>query len=132
LFRRFVDGLLLRCIDDNATQKILNEIHESTSIVHIGGHFATKVTAFKIIRTGYYWPSIFRYSYEFTRACDKFQKFVGREHFSAMPLQHVLPDFPFYKCNIFSQFGHPLGIISYNIPTFIYAKLTQFLSVRIL
>jgi hypothetical protein len=40
LFRRFVDGLLLRCIDDNATQKILNEIHGSTiSIVHIGGHF---------------------------------------------------------------------------------------------
>jgi hypothetical protein len=32
-----------------------------------------------------------------TRACDKCQKFVGREHFSAMPLQPVLPNFPFSK-----------------------------------
>jgi len=40
-------------------------------VVHIGGHFATKDTSFKIIRIGYYWPYIFRDSYQFTRAYDK-------------------------------------------------------------
>jgi transposase InsO family protein len=63
----------------------------------VGGHFSAKTTSFKIIRKGYYWPSIFQDSYDFSRSCDKCQKFVGKEHLSAMPLQPVLPDFPFLK-----------------------------------
>jgi hypothetical protein len=98
LFQRSVDGLLLRCIDDITTQKILKQIHGSTdSNLHIGGHFAAKTIAFKILRTRYYWPFIFQDSFKFTRACDKCQKFTGRGQFSAMPLQPVLPDFPFSK-----------------------------------
>jgi hypothetical protein len=42
-------------------------------------------------------PSIFRDSYGFSRSCDKCQKFVGKELLLAMPLQLVLPDFPFSK-----------------------------------
>jgi hypothetical protein len=57
LFRRSVDGLLLRCIDDNATQRILNEIHGSTtSIVHIGGHFLLKpllLKSLELVITGH-------------------------------------------------------------------------------
>jgi hypothetical protein len=33
----------------------------------------------------------------FQRSCDKCQKFVGKERLSAMPLQLVLPEFPFSK-----------------------------------
>jgi hypothetical protein len=177
LFRRFVDGLLLRCVNDEEAHKLLHEIHgSSVSVIHIGGHFSAKATAFKIIRNGYYWPSIFQDSYKFTRSCDKCQKFVGKERLSAMPLQPVLPDFPFSKwgldfigpinppsstghifiltttdyftkwtevvplrhthdeqvisfleTNIFSRFGIPLEIITDNGPTFISAKLTQFM-----
>jgi hypothetical protein len=77
---------------------ILKEIHGSTdSDIHIGGHFVAKATAHKILRTGYYWPSVFRDSYKFVQACIECQKSVGREKFSAMPLQPVLPDFPFSK-----------------------------------
>jgi hypothetical protein len=89
---------LLRCVDDTTAQKILKEIHGSTdSNIHIGGHFVAKATAHKILRTGYYWPSIFRDSYKFVQACIECQKFVGKEKFFAMPLQPVLPDFPFSK-----------------------------------
>jgi hypothetical protein len=55
----------------------------------------SKATDFKIIRNGYYWPLIFKYSYKFTRYCDKFQKFYGKERLSSMPLQPVLPYSPF-------------------------------------
>jgi hypothetical protein len=135
LFQRFVDGLLLRCIDDNATQNILNEIHGSTrSNVHIGGHFAAKSTAFKILRIGYYWPFIFRDSFRFTRACDKCQKFVGKEHFSTMPLQPVLPDFPFSKwgldfigpINIPSSIGH----IYILTTTYYFTKWVEFVPLK--
>jgi hypothetical protein len=98
LFRRSVDGLLLRCVNDEEAHKLLHEVHgSSTSVIHIGGHFSAKATAFKIIRNGYYWPLIFHDSYKFARSCDKCQKFVGKERLSAMPLQPVLPDFPFSK-----------------------------------
>jgi hypothetical protein len=74
------------------------EIHgSSTFVIHIGGHFSAKDTSFKIIRNGYYWPSIFYDSYKFARSYDKCQKFVGKERLSAMPLQPVLLDFPFSK-----------------------------------
>jgi hypothetical protein len=79
LFRSFVDSLLLRCVNDEEQHKLLREIHgSSSSLIHIGGHFSAKVIAFKIIRNGYYWPSIFHDSYKFARSRDKCQKFVGK------------------------------------------------------
>jgi hypothetical protein len=110
LFRRSDDGLLLRCVNDDEAQKIIYEIRgSSTSFIHIGGHFSAKATTFKIIRNGYYWPFIFRDSYKFVRSCDKCQKFVGKEHFSAMPLQPVLPYFPFSKWGLdfIGPINHP-------------------------
>jgi hypothetical protein len=76
----------------------LQEAHGSSSyVIHVGGHFSAKTTSFKIIRKRYYWPSIFRDSYVFSRSCDKCKNFVGKECLSAMPLKPVLPDFPFSK-----------------------------------
>jgi hypothetical protein len=60
LFRRFAYGLLLQCENNEEAHKLLQETHGSSdSIMHVGGHFSTKATTFKIIRNGYYWPSIF-------------------------------------------------------------------------
>jgi hypothetical protein len=77
---------------------LLQETHGSSdSVIHVGGHFSAKTISFKIIRKGYYWPSIFCDSYNFSRSCDKCQKFVGKERLSTMSLQPVLPEFPFSK-----------------------------------
>jgi hypothetical protein len=98
LFRRYVNGILLRCVNNEEEHKLLQETHRSSdSVIHVGGHFSAKATAFKIIKKGYYWPSIFRDSYNFSRSCDKCQKFIGKEHLYAMPLQPFLPHFPFSK-----------------------------------
>jgi hypothetical protein len=98
LFRRFVNGMLLRCVNNEEAQKLLQETHgSSNSVIHVGGHFSAKTIVFKIIIKGYYFPLIFRDSYVFSRSCDKCQKFAWKERLSAMPLQPVLPDFPFSK-----------------------------------
>jgi hypothetical protein len=89
---------LLHCVDNTTTQKILKQIHGSSYLgIHIGGYSTAKATMFKILRTGYYWPSIFKDSYKFTQARDECQKFAGEENFSAMPLQLILLDFRFSK-----------------------------------
>jgi hypothetical protein len=64
--------MLLHCVNNEEAQKLLQETHGySNSIIHVGGHFFAKTIAFKIIKKGYYWPSIFRDSYNFSRYCDK-------------------------------------------------------------
>ena len=87
LFRRSAHGILLQCVNNEEAHQLLHETHGSSdSVIHVGGHFSAKTTAFKIIRKGYYWPSIFQDSYNFIRSCDKCQNFTGKEFISSMPL----------------------------------------------
>jgi hypothetical protein len=79
LFRKSVNGLLLRCVENTSTQNILKQIHGSAdSCIHIGGHFTAKATTHKILRTIYYCPSIFKDSYKTAQACDECQKFAHK------------------------------------------------------
>ena len=71
LFRRNYDGILLRCVDENKSQELIREFHEGIC----GGHFAPTATAHKIIRAGFYWPSIFKDSYTTVRRCVSCQQF---------------------------------------------------------
>jgi hypothetical protein len=51
LFRRYVDGILLHCVNNEEAHKLLQETHGySDYIIHVGGHFSAKTTTFKIIR----------------------------------------------------------------------------------
>jgi hypothetical protein len=65
LFRINYDGILLVCVDENQAQELMREFHEGIC----GGNFASTATAHKIIRVGFYWPSIFRDSYSRIRKC---------------------------------------------------------------
>jgi hypothetical protein len=71
LFKRNYDGVLLRCVDENKAQELMREFHEGIC----GGHFLPIATAHKIIRVGFYWPSIFRDSYSTLRKCVSCQQF---------------------------------------------------------
>jgi hypothetical protein len=52
--------VLLCCVNNEEAQKLLQETHGSSNFfIHVGGHFSAKTIAFKIIRKGHYWPSIF-------------------------------------------------------------------------
>ena len=55
LFRIFIDGVLLHCVNNEDAHKLLQETHgSSNSVIHVGGHFSAKTTSFKIIIKGYY------------------------------------------------------------------------------
>jgi hypothetical protein len=117
--------MLLRCVNNEEAHKLLQETHgSSNSIIHVGGHFSAKTTAFKIIRKGYYWASIFHDSYNFSRYCDNCQKFTGKEHLSAMPLQPFLLDFPFSKWGL--DFIGPINTPSLEGQVFILTATDYF------
>jgi hypothetical protein len=95
LFRRNYDGILLRCVDEKRAQELMQEFHGGIC----GGHFAPTATTHKIIRDGFYWPSIFKDSYATVRKCISCQQFSGKMKKYAMPLQ------PIYVEQPFSQWG---------------------------
>jgi hypothetical protein len=70
LFHRNFDGILLRCVDATKAQKLMKEFHEGIC----GGHFAPTTTTHRIMRVGYYWPTIFKDSHSMIRKCISCQK----------------------------------------------------------
>jgi hypothetical protein len=49
------DLIIRRCIREDEILDILKACHDEPC----GGHFADKMTAYKVLRLGYYWPTLF-------------------------------------------------------------------------
>ncbi|XP_064971643.1 uncharacterized protein LOC135616384 [Musa acuminata AAA Group] len=65
LYRRSFTYPLLRCLEPNEAQTILAEIHEGVCGEHIGG----RTLAHKILRQGYYWPTMCRDAKAYVQWC---------------------------------------------------------------
>ena len=76
LFRRNYDSILLKCLERPEAQKVLQELHDGPA----GGHFGADTIAHKIIRAGYYWPTLFRDTHEYVRKCRTCQNTSGGSH----------------------------------------------------
>ena len=71
LYRQGFSMPLLKCITELETAVIIKEVHEGFSGSHIGGHSLTQ----KIIRQGYYRPTLKNDAIEYVKKCDKCQWF---------------------------------------------------------
>ena len=67
-------------------QGILSHCHESA----YGGHFASQKTGMKVLKSGFYWPSVFKDAHNICRACDKCQRLRKISHRQMMPLNPIL------------------------------------------
>jgi hypothetical protein len=86
-------GVLLRCLDPQEAQKIMFDFHDSLC----GGHHFWRTTAYKILRVGYFWPTLFTDVCEKIRACIKCQKFTGKKQLKSLPLKPVVTSGPFQQ-----------------------------------
>lgn len=93
LFRSNREGVLLRCLEKEDSERDLNEFHQGPA----GGHFGGDTTVHKILRVGYYWPTLFRDAHALARKCIKCQKCAGRYKKAALPLQPVMIEKPFQQ-----------------------------------
>ena len=62
--------IIRRCVPENEQCKIVNECHASP----YGGHFSGERTAHKILKSGFYWPTIFKECTEWVKLCDRCQR----------------------------------------------------------
>ena len=70
LFNYCLDQIFRRCNPDNEVSSVINFYHfEACS-----GHFSSRKTTAKILQFGFYWPTIFKDTYEFFKTCENYQK----------------------------------------------------------
>ena len=60
------DLIIRRCIREDEVIDIFKACHDEPC----GGHFADKRTTYKVLRLGYYWPTLFRDAKKYVRSCD--------------------------------------------------------------
>ncbi|XP_072062145.1 uncharacterized protein [Arachis hypogaea] len=91
LYKRGFSQPLLKCVKPGDTEYILREIHEGCCGHHIGG----KTLAQRIIRAGYFWPTVIRDSMQLVKNCDKCQRHANIHQASPHQLSIISAERPF-------------------------------------
>ena len=91
LYKRGFNRPLLRCVAGVRCEYIMREVHEGICGNHSGG----ASLAHKILRQGYYWPTLHKDAHAFARACDSCQRFSNTNKSPAVPLKTLTSPWPF-------------------------------------
>jgi hypothetical protein len=74
---------LLNCVIEEEKKGIIIEFHKGVC----GSHYVWKATAYKILRVGYYWTSLFYYVKSIVRTCVECYMFVEKKKLISLPLR---------------------------------------------
>ena len=75
LYKRCFSRPYLRCLSHEEADYVMREVHEGIC----GDHSGARLLVHKLIRVGYYWPTMLKDAQAYVKACDKCQK-IGRAH----------------------------------------------------
>ncbi|XP_011074079.1 uncharacterized protein LOC105158875 [Sesamum indicum] len=96
LYKRTVDGPLLKCLDEERALYVMREIHEGSC----GNHSGARSLAQKIIRQGFYWPTMAKDAKELVKKCESCQKYASLIHQPATPVEPIKIACPFDQWGI--------------------------------
>ena len=93
LYRRGVDSILCPCLTHEEAEVVLNDFHRGAC----GGHLSGISTTQKILRVGYFWPSIFKYCVDVVKRFHPCQVFACNMNSKLSPLHPIITTGPFTK-----------------------------------
>ncbi|KAF5774546.1 putative integrase, catalytic core, ribonuclease H domain, ribonuclease H-like superfamily [Helianthus annuus] len=93
LYKRSLAGPYLRCIEDPEIEEVLRDFHEGDCGNHTGG----RALFSRILRTGYYWPTMKRDAVEYARKCDPCQRHSNILHQPPELLHPIPSSWPFMR-----------------------------------
>ena len=93
LYRKSSTAPLLKCLRPDQATYVLQEVHEGSCGLHQGG----RALALKILRAGYYWPTLDRDSAEHVKKCDTCQRFSNLHKAPPETLSSMSVPWPFYR-----------------------------------
>jgi hypothetical protein len=115
LYRRGVDCILRQCLTHEKEKLILNDCHTGAC----GGHLSRLEKTQKILRAGYFWPTLIKYCVESVKKCHPCQIFSLNMRAHPTPMFPVIIVGPFTKwgidydtCNPPSTRGHRYIIVA--------------------
>ena len=85
LYKRSFFTLILKCIARKNTEYVLREVHEGIC----GNHIGARALAGKVLRQGYYWPTILRDATDLVRRCKICQEHAKISHLPSEPLTSI-------------------------------------------
>ena len=84
---------MINCLLETEVRENINEFHRKDC----GGHLFWKTTAYKILRVGLYWPTLFSDVYKEVSTCYEFQIFEGKRKMMPLPLIPISVETPFQQ-----------------------------------
>ncbi|CAN6720526.1 unnamed protein product [Malus baccata var. baccata] len=97
LFKHCQDQIIRRCVSLEEQESILKFVHHYAC----GSHFGPRMTAAKILQSGFFWPSLFKDAYLCCQACDKCQRVGNLSQRNEMPQQNFMGPFPSSHGNLY-------------------------------
>ncbi|KAK3022653.1 hypothetical protein RJ639_045419 [Escallonia herrerae] len=91
LYKRSFSLPYLRCLTPIEADYALREVHEGIC----GQHLGRRALAHKILRQGYYWPTMQHDALEYTKKCDACQRFASIPKQAPNPLTMMKSPIPF-------------------------------------
>uniref|UniRef100_A0A804J640 Uncharacterized protein n=1 Tax=Musa acuminata subsp. malaccensis TaxID=214687 RepID=A0A804J640_MUSAM len=91
LYKRSFTYPLLRCLEPGEARTVLAETHDGVC----GGHISGRTLAHKILRQGYYWPTMCRDAKAYAQRCSSCQQHARAPLRPAVPLSPIDCAWPF-------------------------------------
>ena len=96
LYKRGFSMPYLKCVDEEETRYILEEIHGRVC----GDHAGPRSLVTKVIRTGYFWPTMQVDASKIVKKCDKYQRYENVQRLPAEKLTTISSLWPFTQWGI--------------------------------
>jgi ribonuclease HI len=105
LYKRGFSLPYLHCLDKAEANYVMREIHEGIC----GNHSRARSLVHKLVRAGYYWPTMQKDAVSYTRACDKCQRFGNLIHSPPEALTPITVPWPFAQWGLDIMGPLPVG-----------------------
>ena len=93
LYKRNYEGIYLKCLGHEEAKEVLEHFHDKYGT----RHGSIEAMTHMILRSGYFWPTIFKDTFEHVHTCHICQTTANRERHPAMPLQPMFGVCPYAK-----------------------------------
>jgi hypothetical protein len=119
LYRRGVNGVLMRCITREEGYELLTEVYGG----ECGNHASSHTLVGKAFQHGFYWPTALQDVVELVKTCKACQFHTKHIHMPTQMLQMIPPSWPFavWGLDIVGPFSRTVG--GYR---FLYVAIDKF------
>jgi hypothetical protein len=119
LYRRGVNGILMRCITREEGCELLAEVHGG----ECGNHASSHTLIGKSFQHGFYWPTALQDAIGLVKTCKACQFHAKQIHMPTQTLQMIPPSWPFAVCGLYIVGPFPRAVGGYR---FLYVAIDKF------